>query len=260
MTIIKQRLFQIALALLFSNAIHALPTGAGNCPGGRAAVGVTHLTGNVTEGTLEQGGIVVIVGDNVLSPTTVTQLPLGQDLYWSINATKRPMRGFLMRAEDRSDDGGKDTSQSLNGKEDKHVQLATTVCVSAFGVGGVTHTNNNQKRSVSGTFRMDEVVKELQLDVTIVAKNRNGRSIFYYSGFVVEITDATDATDDGDESDRDDMGDITVDIGDDAMETGSENNDVDGPALALRASSCTTESPCGQCEGDCNKVLSRFSM
>ena len=239
---------------------------AGNCPGGRAAVGVTHLEGDVTKGTLEQGGISLTVGDQLLSVGEIVTLPIKQDLTWTLNATKRPMRGFLIRAEDLVDDKGAavDTREALSndlpldfldGDGDdvnSEVQVAETVCVNAFSVGGVTHTNNNQKRTVSGTFRVDKPVQELQVDVTIVIMNRNGKSIYYYSGFVVSFARKKNTNNDGDREDNDDNStSILVDIEDDGLEVEDDPTEEDGIPLKLRASTCKPENPCGQCEGDC---------
>ena len=106
----------LALSVVFIGVTTALPSGAGNCPGGRAAVGVTHLEGDVNKGTLEQGGISLTVGDQLLSVGGIVTLPIKQDLTWTLNATKRPMRGFLIRAEDLVDDKGAavDTREALS--------------------------------------------------------------------------------------------------------------------------------------------------
>ena len=153
------RIVSLLWLLLLADTALALPSGSGNCPGGRAAVGVTHLTGDVIEGTLEQGGITLTIGDQRLSVGEIATLPLGQDLTWTLNATKRPLRGFLMRAEDRNDDAVVDTTASLSASMDDDstgdVQVAETVCINAFNVGGVTHTNNNQKRTASGCHHCD---------------------------------------------------------------------------------------------------------
>lgn len=252
----------LLLVLLVGTAT-ALPSGAGNCPGGRAAVGVTHLEGDVTEGTLEKGGFTLTVGDQLLTVGEIATLPLKQDLMWTLNATQRPLRGFLIRTEDRSDDAAVDTREALsadlpllNGDGDdmnSEVQVAETVCINAFSVGGVTHTNNNQKRMVSGTFRMDQAVKELQVDVTIVIANRNGRSVFYYSGFVVSFAREKNNNNGDREDNADNNSTNTLVAVDDDDESDLAEPTEDGLPLKLRASTCTPENPCDQCEGDCNK-------
>ena len=211
------------------------------------------------------------LGDQVLTVGEIVTFPMKQDLTWTLNATKRPMRGFLMRAEDRSDDAAVDTREALSADlpfdsdgddMNSEVQVAETVCINAFSVGGVTHTNNNQKRTVSGTFRMDQPVQELQVDVTIVIANRNGKSVFYYSGFVVSFAREKNTNNNGDREDNADNNNSTnalVDVEKDDDDDDDEESDLaeptedDGLPLKLRASTCTPENPCDQCEGDCNK-------
>ena len=92
------------------------------------------------------------------------------------------------------------------------------------------------------------------MDVTIVIKNRNVHSIFYYSGYVVSIVD-DQGGDREDETDTDKEDDNTLVGVEEDEETDDQDSDlgVFGRPLILRASTCTPESPCGQCEGDCNK-------
>lgn len=228
--------------LLLLAGTNALPSGAGNCVGGTAAVGVTHLQGDVTEGSLEDGGLTLSIGDQVLTVGETIKLPFGEDLQWVLNATERPLRGFLIRGEDRSDDAPADTTAAF-ASVDRKSQVAETVCVNAFNVGGVTHTNNNQKRFVKGTFRMDQRVREIQIDVTVVMKNRNGQSVFYYSAFLVSLVKPS-------KDDDDEEGFIGVD---DEEKEDYLFDPEDGLALILRASKCSDEFPCGECTGDCNK-------
>ena len=218
-------------------------------------MGVTHMQGDVTEGSLEEGGLVMSIGNQVLRMGEVAKLPVGEDLQWVLNATDRPLRGFLIRGEDRSDDAPADTTDAFV-STDRKSQVAETVCISAFNVGGVTHSNNNQKRFVQGTFRMYQPVQELQIDVTVVMKNRNKESVFYYNGFVVSLVDAsveketTDKEDDLiDVDDTDATNDLNVPHGDEDYLFDPQ----DGLPLLLRGSSCSDEFPCGECEGDCNK-------
>lgn len=254
----------VASLLLFlaPSVIHALPSGAANCAGGRAAVGVTHMQGSVTEGTLEKGGIQVSIGDTLLVAGEVVQIPANRDLSWNLNATKRPLRGFLIRAEDSA--GKADTTLALSA-QDEDAQVAHTVCLNAFNVGGVTHTNNNQKRTIAGHFRLDEVVDALQLDVTIVIKNRNGNSVYYYSGYTVQVVKDVMEGDTLNEGVVEEDSSTTTEDMDDEEESTTDNNedsetteevqveeDEDLP-LILRAVQCADDNKCGRCEGDCNK-------
>jgi hypothetical protein len=256
--------FSITLQVL------ALPSGAGNCVGGHAAVGASHLSGNVKNDTLERGGITLTIGNTLLQVGTVARLPAQQDLRWNLTSTKRPFRGFLIRAEDASVANAVDTTGALS-QLDEHAQVAETVCVSAFNVGGVTHTNNNQKRSVTGIFRSDEPVDELQLDVTIVVKNRNGNSIYYYTGYlvsvVVEDNDSTANDNDTEEEEEESEAQFGFGFGlvvepEDDIEanhlsqqqaqfnfsTPAKEDNQDGTPLIFTGS-CTDEVPCGICEG-----------
>jgi hypothetical protein len=193
----RSALFALLTLLLgaFSSIVHASPTGASGCVGGAAAVGNAHLNvANVKEGTLDDGGIIFTIGDYVLANGSAVQLPVGQNLTWQLNATKKQMRGFLVRAEDLSDDNAVDTTVAFMEPQRPRdgFKVAETVCIATYSVGGVTHVGNKKKKSVSGVFRMDEVVDELQLDVTVVIKNRDNSSVFYYSGFVVSMVDEGD--------------------------------------------------------------------
>ena len=54
-----------------------------------------------------------------------------------------------------------------------------------YGVGGLTHTNNEIKDTISGVLRLDEIADDLELDVTVVITNQNQESIYYYSSYKI---------------------------------------------------------------------------
>jgi hypothetical protein len=84
---------------------------------------------------------------------------------------------------------------------------------------------------------MDEVVKELQIDVTAVIKNRDSVSIFYYTGYVISIVDEN-AVDEVEEQEE--------------ISNFSPNTGV--VPLVLRASSCNDQSPCSICQGGTSTI------
>ena len=51
---------------------------------------------------------------------------------------------------------------------DEEAQVAAATCVSAEGVGGLTHTNNNDKSTITGALLVEEAIPGLTFDVTIV--------------------------------------------------------------------------------------------
>ena len=170
--------------------VRSSPTGASDCEGGRAAVGGAHVNADkVEQGTLNDGGIIFTIGGYELNNRTAVRLPIGQNLTWQLNATGTEFRGFLVRLEHRTNNVALDTTMAF--QEPQHprdgFQVAESACIDAFGVGGVTHTKNNKKQSVSGIFRMDDVVKELHFDITVVMKNRGNASVFYYSALVASM-------------------------------------------------------------------------
>lgn len=143
---------------------------------------------------------VILDGDHVLMASNATDFTIGVNHNITLrrmmnnagdgddgegNAGKQ-FRGFLLRLgpPEEAEDGAVnlDTTDALDRTSDD-VVVALEQCVLEEGVGGLSHTNNDLKDSVTGILRMDEMAKDLPLDVTVVIQNRNGISEYYYQRF-----------------------------------------------------------------------------
>jgi hypothetical protein len=91
------------VAGLFSVQKHpanAFPTGAGHCPGGRAAVEGLHIDprASVTTGTLEEGGIQISINGQILQPGAEFVFESGVEQGWTLSTvTRSEFKGFLLR-------------------------------------------------------------------------------------------------------------------------------------------------------------------
>jgi hypothetical protein len=54
---------------------------------------------------------------------------------------------------------------------------------------GIGHVNQEPKKSVTGLLQITEEMFDLALDVTVVVRNRNHRSVFYYTGYTLDAND-----------------------------------------------------------------------
>jgi hypothetical protein len=181
----------LGAALVFPPQHHftfAYPNGAGQCIGGRAAVGGEHLTLNPSEtGSLVDGGLEVTVNDD----TTLTEnggpyeIATNTDYTIAIGiSSSGGFRGALIRAS--SDNG--ETDFTLQAADD-FGQEATSVCTDD-GVLGVTHVTNDIKPSLSATLNV-AFVGTITLDITVVqAANGNDGSYYYYSTFTLTVVEA----------------------------------------------------------------------
>jgi len=166
-------LFLLAVIFLTKRTVTAFPTGAGGCAGpGEPAVGGSHVDtvgegGNprlVTAGNLNDGAIQVTIGDVVLDPNTVNTLPISEDLLVAVEALDIPYRGVLVRLQ--APDGVDTQGALIPGANTKS---ADDVCQAP--VLGITHTDRSEKTLATGTFRFEEEVDDIALDVTIVFIN-----------------------------------------------------------------------------------------
>jgi hypothetical protein len=181
----------LGAALVFQPQHHftfAYPNGAGQCIGGRAAVGGEHLTLNPSEtGSLVDGGLEVTVnGDTTLTENGGPyEIATNTDYTIAIGiSSSGGFRGALIRAS--SDNG--ETDFTLQAADD-FGQEATSVC-SDDGVLGVTHVTNDIKPSLSATLNV-AFVGTITLDITVVqAANDNDGSYYYYSPFTLTVVEA----------------------------------------------------------------------
>jgi hypothetical protein len=178
-----------SLWLLWSNWIadvQCYSTGAGGCEGGVAAIGGYHLNTDggrpVDINTLEVAGIVVRIGDTVLSAGTSADFPTGQDLDISVSATQIPFLGFLIRIQTPDD-----VSESTGTIVPVDTETAQPAAVCVAPVQGVTHLNSNPKLAANATIRFDQAVEGVIVDVTIVFTNGVPASISAYTGYTVQF-------------------------------------------------------------------------
>lgn len=190
----KQAILPSMLVLLAAlNGVTASPTGAMLCPADIPAVGGSHLleSSTITTGTLDEGGFqlsLAYLGEAVILTSDVAnEFTAGQDYTLTLTATsdEKPIRGFLIRLGS-SAETAVDTIDALMPVEaDANAQIAETVCVANENVGGVTHIDNLDKSSVSVTLNLDTPANNLPMDVTVVVRNRDGVSEYYFQHYSV---------------------------------------------------------------------------
>jgi hypothetical protein len=186
---IRIRATLVSLLLLLSHhhelVVDAFSTGAGGCEGDMAAAGGLHLdTSNgrqVMDGTLADGDIRVTIGTQVLSETTATDVPIGQDLLITVDALDISYLGVLVRLEAPT---GVDTAGALlPGSNTQNAGVCTAPVL------GITHTDSSEKTMVTGTIRFDEEVLNVALDVSIVFVNNAQGSAYVYGRLNVNFRD-----------------------------------------------------------------------
>lgn len=107
--------FLAVLALNLPLATNAFPTGAGDCPGGRAAVGGIHVNpqASITTGSLEEGKLQMKINGQVLLQGSKLVLASGVEQAWTLSsAADTGFKGFLLRLSGGRDDT--DTTVALS--------------------------------------------------------------------------------------------------------------------------------------------------
>jgi hypothetical protein len=169
----------VAVATLCQSAA-AFPNGAGGCSVGIAAVQGSHLT-NPTTGSLADGGLSISLGGVTLAAGSTTAFPVNTDTVITVSSTTKSFKGFLLRL---GETGGVTTDNAWS-----FAGLDIQKAFACFDVGGVTHTSNNVKTSISATLRLPTAATAMPLDVTIVIQNVGG-SEYYYSQYLLTAVDA----------------------------------------------------------------------
>ena len=98
-----------ACALLFATCgfTNAFPMGAGDCPGGKAAVGKSHTSSDasITTGSLEEGQIQVRINGRILVPGVKLVLQAGVEHPLRLSTTSDVgFKGFLIRLSGGEDE------------------------------------------------------------------------------------------------------------------------------------------------------------
>jgi hypothetical protein len=180
----------LVFAGFLSRIADSFPSGAGSCAAGTDAIllpGQSHAN-NTQVGTtfLADFGINVKLNSEVLEPDTPTDFSTGVNHTLTIVANNAPFLGFLARVEGSGDDVFLDTTSAL-ASNSTDVQVALSTCINVNRVGGVTHTSNDEKMSVSAILMMDEPVMDLLLDITVVVRNINSQDVseWYFSRYML---------------------------------------------------------------------------
>jgi hypothetical protein len=133
----------------------------------------------VITGSLAQGGFsVALDGANLVTGVSST-FTINKDTTLSIAGTKS-FKGFLMRLG-ATDGVMTDNAFSVIANSGGTVQVSSR-CTDTEGVGGVTHTSNNNKSFVSAILKLGATASLMPLDVTVVVQN-SGTSEYYYTRF-----------------------------------------------------------------------------
>ena len=201
MMMIRAAVLSMLLGATSFVGVGAAPNGAGGCNGGTAAVGGPHLSqATVLTGTLSEGGLsldvdgvvvaeggTITVTDGVPSSFTVVG---GDGSVPAVGATSPPpgnFRGFLIRAEvpaDGMSDWVVDVTADPNAQE-----AAVCSSTATANIIGITHNSNVDKTSASGSSTLDGAAAGTAgtVDVTVVIENGSGVSVYYYSGYTLQV-------------------------------------------------------------------------
>jgi hypothetical protein len=163
---------------LFAWIITGTPDGAGGCEGGKAAVGGIHLLGEVISLTLEQAGVKVKLGGEVLSVGSTVLVPSDIPYEIRVESSTSDFIGVLIRVEAPA---GVDTAGALT--PDTNTKLAG-VCGLA-PIVGITHFDKDLKSFANGTIIFENNYKGVIVDVTVVFSVK-GVSKFAYSRFLLD--------------------------------------------------------------------------
>ena len=173
---------RLAVALLVANVVNGFQFGPGSCDSGVPVQGNHILYQQVGGGQLSDNGFEVRLNGDALQPGATRNVPVISEDYELTLATTIGgtfFRGFLIRIEGQD---GVDTTEFLNvpdGAQDM-VQVLP-LCVNLEEVGGVGHTNNDQKTDITSLLRLAENAGNLTMDVTMVVQNRDDVSEWYNS-------------------------------------------------------------------------------
>jgi hypothetical protein len=176
----------LIIAAVLCNSVNAFPNGAAGCNPDMPAVEGAHLSQpTTTSGILADGGFTVSLDGVPLTVGATSTFPLNTDTALTISGSAKTFRGFLMRLGET--EAQTDGAFTVTGTDIKNAD----VC---FDVGGVTHTSNDDKTTVTATLNLDAIASDMPLDVTIVVQNSDGISDYYYSQFLLTAEDAVVAT------------------------------------------------------------------
>jgi hypothetical protein len=174
-------IFRFALTAILASAsvgyVAAYPSGSGGCARGRAAPGLPHrLFKDITRGSLSDGGFNVTIDGQTPVGNKVTTNNLNFDVEVTADGF---FRGILIRVSNTSPDEVIPVSPL-------GVAKACNGFLGIGGVGSATHTNSEPKTSGTATLDLSDYCNH-KIDISVVVQNSGGVSIFYYTGFTVNV-------------------------------------------------------------------------
>ena len=169
----------ISIAILISQ-VAASPSGASACPAGDAAPDEAHRAGLPgLVGGLSKGNYMVNVGGR---PVAFDGTPINASLDFDITVTAREtgFKGILIRV------GGTSADQVTS----PDLVAPARACGS---VGSANHYDASVKRVGTASVSLDDATT-LEVDISIVLENKQGKSTFYYSAFQIDAVAGNEVT------------------------------------------------------------------
>jgi hypothetical protein len=164
--------------------------GAGSCIGGQAAIGDSHLNKNngqrrVYGGNLTEGNVTVTINGNiVMKPNEVVHLQSRQIHRLKVaTATNPGYKGVLYRIDAPS---GIDTTNAISPVNDNDLKISD-LCISP--VVGLTHASARNRMFTEALVQFNDPVKNVTLDITLVAINDDRASLFGFSRYLMSFHD-----------------------------------------------------------------------
>lgn len=176
-------LLSVALSTtLLIGSAQAGPGGAGSCPKGMPAVGLSHLRENATTGSLADGGLTFTIGNTTMTTGETFDAGVNEEWTFNVAASALPFKGILVRLECLTNLTGAITS-------DDPLLHDAAVCDTTPGdfVVGLTHNSRDEKDSVDMTVALG-VATTVSVDITVVMYNNDTGSAYYYDQFFFATT------------------------------------------------------------------------
>lgn len=192
----------LLIASLSASVALGFPTGSGACPAAKPAVGAPHLNkdefkadSDIDLADAPQNFTLTLNGDSLnLAGGATVAFTIGQAHTLELSS-EGPFKGFLIRMgpQPSVSEFLTDFTEALAPKDDSNVQVEQTHCVDNENVGGVSHTNANDKNKITATLQMDEPASDILVDITVVIANNGNKSEFYHTLLTMNAVDPTGA-------------------------------------------------------------------
>lgn len=172
---IMMMMLMLAMCLNTFVTVHAFPSGAGSCTGGKAAVGGPH-TSTATGKTIKSNTLaaqkvtVTIAGKTYAAGTTIS---LKSNTNHAVKVSGIGMKGVLVRLSTGTITAGTN---------------AQTASVCTSPVVGITHKSNTVVGSYGGTIKIPKATKGVTMDITIVYNANSKSSSYAYGKITVNFT------------------------------------------------------------------------